>query len=95
MKKDIHPEMKNSITFVMARGEIIMAKEKKEIYQDCKVICACGATFDTKSTKDEINVEICSECHPFYTGKQSRASRAGRVDKFNKKYGFDQKEAAE
>ena len=41
-----------------------MAKENKEIYQDCKVICACGATFDTKSTKNEIHVEVCSECHP-------------------------------
>ena len=43
--------------------------------------------------ESEINVDICSKCHPFYTGKQSRASRAGRVDKFNKKYGFDKKEA--
>ena len=41
------------------------------------------------STKKEINVEVCSKCHPFYTGKQSRASKAGRVDKFNKKYGFE------
>ena len=71
-----------------------MAKEKNEIYRDCKVICACGATFDTKSTKEEIHTEICSECHPFYTGKQSRASHAGRIDKFNKKYGLDTKEAA-
>ena len=70
-----------------------MAKEKKEIYQDCKVICACGATFDTKSTKDEIHVEVCSECHPFYTGKQTLGSRKGQVEKFNKKYGFDKKEA--
>ena len=69
---------------------------KKDIHpeiKDCKVTCACGNTFTCKSTKSEINVEICSACHPFYTGKQSRASRAGRVDKFNKKYGFTQKEA--
>ena len=57
--------------------------------------CACGETFKVKSSKPEINVEVCSKCHPFYTGKQSRSSRAGRVDKFNKKYGFDSKEAAE
>lgn len=63
-------------------------------YKDATVTCACGETFKTKSTKDEIIVEVCSKCHPFYTGKQSRASRAGRVDKFNKKYGFTQKEAA-
>lgn len=66
-----------------------MSKEaKKEIYQDCTVTCACGATFKTKSTKPEIQVEVCSECHPFYTGKQARGSKTGRVDKFNKKYGF-------
>ena len=82
-------------SFVMAEGEINMKKDIHPEIKDCKVTCACGNTFTCKSTKDEINVEICSECHPFYTGKQSRASRAGRVDKFNKKYGFDQKEAAE
>ena len=62
-------------------------------YKDAKVVCACGNTFMTKSTKEEIDVEVCSECHPFYTGKQTRSSRAGRVDKFNKKYGFDKEEA--
>ena len=64
-----------------------------EMY-DCTVTCACGNTFQTKSTKKEINVEICSQCHPFYTGQQSRATRAGSVDKFNKKYGFDKKDNA-
>ena len=63
--------------------------EMKEV----EVKCACGASFKTMSTKDKIDVEVCSECHPFYTGKQGRASRAGRVDKFNKKYGFDTKAA--
>ncbi|EKC69913.1 ribosomal protein L31 [human gut metagenome] len=59
-------------------------------YKEATVTCACGETFTTKSTKSEISVEVCSKCHPFYTGKQNRASRAGRVDKFNKKYGFNQ-----
>ena len=59
----------------MARGEKQMTKEKKEIYQDCKVICACGATFDTKSTKDEIHVEVCSECHPRDDRKKPGPSR--------------------
>ena len=63
-------------------------------YKDAKVVCACGNTFMTKSTKEEIDVEVCSKCHPFYTGKQNRASKAGKVDKFNKKYGFDKEEAA-
>jgi len=66
-----------------------MKKETKTVYRDCVVKCACGNTFTTKSTKDEVNVEICSQCHPFYTGKQSRGSKTGRVDKFNKKYGFE------
>ncbi len=57
-------------------------------YKTCKVICACGETFEVESTKDEIRVEVCSKCHPFYTDQQSKKSHAGRVEKFNKKYGF-------
>ena len=70
---------------------------KKNIHpesKECKVTCACGETFTVKSIKSEINVEVCSKCHPFYTGKQRGASRAGRVDKFNKKYGFTKDETA-
>lgn len=63
-------------------------------YVECTVTCACGETFTVKSNKPEMQVEVCSKCHPFYTGKQARASRAGRVDKFNKKYGFNSNEAA-
>ena len=64
-------------------------------YVDTKVTCACGNTFTVKSNKEELHLETCNKCHPFYTGKQSRASRTGRVDKFNKKYGYsqDQEEA--
>ena len=60
---------------------------------EATVTCACGETFKVMSTKKEINVEVCSKCHPFYTGKQSRSSKAGRVEKFNQKYGFDKKAA--
>ena len=56
---------------------------------EATVTCACGETFTVKSTKSAINVEVCSKCHPFYTGKQSRASKTGRVEKFNQKYGFN------
>jgi len=56
--------------------------------KEATVTCACGETFKAKSTKEKIQVEVCSKCHPFYTGEQKRASKAGRVDKFNKKYGF-------
>lgn len=57
-------------------------------YVKATVHCACGNTFETGSTKEEINVEICSECHPFYTGKQKLIDSGGRVDKFKKKYGM-------
>ena len=56
-------------------------------YVDSVIICACGATYHTKSTKKEIKVEICSNCHPFFTGESQRfVDTAGRVEKFNKKY---------
>jgi large subunit ribosomal protein L31 len=61
-------------------------------YKETTVKCACGAVFKVKSTKSEMDVEVCSNCHPFYTGKQNRASKAGRVEKFNKKYGIKETE---
>jgi large subunit ribosomal protein L31 len=55
-------------------------------YKDVKVSCACGETFTTKSTTDNVRVDICSKCHPFFTGKQKLVDAEGRVDKFKKKY---------
>ncbi len=55
-------------------------------YEKVLVKCACGNEFETKSTTTNLTVEICSECHPFYTGKQKLLDTAGRVEKFNKKY---------
>ncbi|MGN1337580.1 MAG: 50S ribosomal protein L31 [Candidatus Coprovivens sp.] len=60
---------------------------------ECKVTCACGATFTVKSNKEAMSVEVCSECHPFYTGKQGIAKKTGAVEKFNKKFGYDQEAA--
>jgi large subunit ribosomal protein L31 len=57
-------------------------------YHQCKVTCACGETFMTGSTKKEMRVEICSKCHPFFTGKQKLVDTGGRVDRFNKRYGI-------
>lgn len=65
---------------------ITMKKDAKPIYIDSTVTCACGNTFKVKSTKPEIHVEVCNQCHPFYTGKQGAVVKAGRVEKFNKKY---------
>ncbi len=63
---------------------------KEGIHPEYKLVdvhCACGNEFKTGSTKDEIRVEICSECHPFYSGKQKTMEKGGRVEKFKKKYG--------
>jgi large subunit ribosomal protein L31 len=56
-------------------------------YVEVKVKCGCGNEFKTRSTKSDIHVEICSVCHPFYTGKQKFVDAAGRIEKFQKKYG--------
>ncbi|ACV59785.1 50S ribosomal protein L31 [Alicyclobacillus acidocaldarius] len=57
-------------------------------YHTVTVTCACGETFETGSTKESIRVEICSKCHPFFTGKQKLVDSGGRVDRFNRKYGL-------
>jgi large subunit ribosomal protein L31 len=59
-------------------------------YKDVTIECACGASFKSGSTKksDIIKVDICSKCHPFYTGRQKLADTGGRVDKFKKRYGI-------
>lgn len=62
---------------------------KKDIHPDyhkVKVRCGCGNTFETRSTAKDIHVEICSMCHPFFTGKQKFVDSAGRIDRFNKKF---------
>ena len=56
-------------------------------YKVAKVTCACGNSFETRSTVEKLNVEICSACHPFFTGKQKLVDTAGRVEKFLRKYG--------
>ncbi|MBN2103026.1 50S ribosomal protein L31 [bacterium] len=61
-------------------------------YAESTVTCACGATFKTKSVSGDIHTEICSNCHPFYTGKQKLVDTAGRVEKFRRKYKLDNKE---
>ena len=63
-----------------------MKKGIHKEYKDTKFICACGETFTAKSTQDEVHIDVCSKCHPFYTGKQGSATLTGNVEKFNKKY---------
>ena len=56
-------------------------------YQEVKVTCGCGNTFMTGSVKKELRVDVCSKCHPFYTGQQRNFTAGGRIEKFNKRYG--------
>lgn len=62
-------------------------------YVECTVICACGETFVTHSTKPQIKVEICSKCHPFYTGTQKIVDTEGRVERFIKRYNLQDRYA--
>ena len=55
-------------------------------YHEITVVCACGSTIQTRSTKKDLRVEICSSCHPFFTGKQKLVDSAGRVERFQKRY---------
>jgi large subunit ribosomal protein L31 len=64
-----------------------MRKDIHPKYMGSKITCACGNSFETKSTVGDMKVEICSACHPFFTGKQKLVDSAGRVEKFLKKYG--------
>ncbi|MCI7138240.1 MAG: 50S ribosomal protein L31 [Oscillospiraceae bacterium] len=58
-------------------------------YKPATITCACGAVWETGSTKQDIHVEVCSKCHPFYTGRQKLVDTGGRVDRFKKRFGMD------
>ena len=60
-------------------------------YVDATIPCACGNVIKTRSTKGDMKVDVCSKCHPFFTGKQKLVDTGGRVDRFNKRYGFNNK----
>jgi len=62
-------------------------------YKDTTIKCACGSTIEVGSTKEDISVEICSKCHPFFTGKQKLVDTAGRIERFRRKYEKFQKKA--
>ena len=81
-------ENKNIIVGNYYREVKIMREGIHPDYYQATVTCNCGNTFVTGSTKKEIHVEICSKCHPFYTGQQKAAQARGRIEQFNKKYGM-------
>lgn len=84
--------------FVLYNSNAYVFKEKTEMkenthpnYHKVKVVCACGNTFETGSTKDGdvIKVDICNKCHPFFTGTQKIVDAGGKVERFNKRYGIN------
>ncbi len=66
-----------------------MQKQLHPEYNEATVTCACGATFETKTTSGDLRVEICSNCHPFYTGNYKKSAQGGRIERFKKKYGIE------
>ena len=69
-------------------GDAVVKKDIHPAYQDARIVCVCGNVIETRSTLKEIHVEICSNCHPFFTGKQKLVDTAGRVERFRKRYGI-------
>ena len=63
-----------------------MRKDIHPDYKDCSVTCACGNSFTTRSNKESMRIDICSECHPFFTGEQKIVDAAGRIEKFKARY---------
>ena len=84
-KKDATTENKKTDSVKTAKVDNVAEKNGIKYYQ-ITASCACGAEFKTGSTKDKIRVDICSKCHPFFTGEQRILDTEGRVDKFRKKY---------
>ncbi|MBU8921992.1 MAG: 50S ribosomal protein L31 [Bacteroidales bacterium] len=72
-----------------------MKKDIHPEYKKTNISCLCGNVIETRSTQEEISVEICSNCHPFFTGKQKLIDTAGRVERFQRKYGDYRKKSAE
>jgi large subunit ribosomal protein L31 len=72
---------------ITEKGDAKMKKGIHPEYKETTITCACGEVIHTKSTRQNMRVEICSKCHPFFTGKQKLFDTARRIDKFRKKYG--------
>ncbi len=75
--------------FDVLRGGIVMRDGIHPEYEETTITCACGNVINTRSTKKDIKVEVCSKCHPFYTGKQKLMDTGGRVDRFKKRFNLD------
>ena len=80
-------------TLVPAKGTLIMKPNIHPDYAELTVHCACGNTFQTRSTSKEMHLDICSNCHPFFTGRQKLIDTEGRVDRFTKRFGAQTSES--
>jgi large subunit ribosomal protein L31 len=80
---------------VRSKNEVDMKEGIHPKYHNVLVTCACGNKFETRSTKAEIRLEMCSECHPFFTGKQKLIDTAGRIERFQKRYGLKSDKTAQ
>ena len=82
------PDRRDSPVRVRSKGITAMKSDIHPRYGEIQVTCSCGNTFNTRSTMNKpLHVEVCSACHPFYTGKQKIVDTAGRVERFNQKFG--------
>jgi large subunit ribosomal protein L31 len=80
----VHPDARRKADIF----EVVMKTDIHPAYGDIKVTCSCGSVIETRSTVGrDLNIEVCSQCHPFYTGKQKIVDSGGRVDKFRRRYG--------
>ena len=75
----------------LERGVLIMKEKIHPKYDECKVTCACGNSFTTGSVQNELRVDVCSACHPFFSGKQRDVSARGRIEQFNRRYKKEEK----
>ena len=80
----------NIIVAVFLKGVTIVKEGIHPQYEKVTVKCACGAEFETGSTKKDIRLDICSKCHPFFTGKQKLVDTGGRVDRFKKRFNIEE-----
>ena len=73
------------------KGVSVLKPNVHPVYEETTITCACGNVINTASTQKDLRVEICSKCHPFFTGKQKLVDTGGRVDRFKKRYGIEAK----
>ena len=83
----VGPELTILHSYLRKPREAIMKPDIHPVYATATVRCACGNTYQTRSTQAEIHTDICANCHPFFTGKQKLVDTAGRVERFRQKYG--------